>query len=145
MEENILNPEPDFKLNKDRAVYLGAFLGGPLAAGYLIAENFKNLGQFDKVKNTWLIAIAVTILLIAAVLLVPGVKKLPSYIIPIIYALIAQALVRKYQMEDINAHIEKGGQLFSVWRGVLVGLIGAVVLLAIIVILFLITNPSLQL
>lgn len=51
MEENVLQPIPTFKLYKDKAIYLGTFIGGPLVAGYLIAENFKQLGQLGKVKT----------------------------------------------------------------------------------------------
>jgi hypothetical protein len=35
MEETIISPIPDQKLYKDRAVYVGTFLGGPLVAGYI--------------------------------------------------------------------------------------------------------------
>jgi hypothetical protein len=63
-EENILSVPPEFKIYKDRAIFVGTFLGGPLVAGYLSAENYKNLGQQNKVKTAWLIAIIFTIVLI---------------------------------------------------------------------------------
>ncbi|MCC6289465.1 MAG: hypothetical protein IT249_16420 [Chitinophagaceae bacterium] len=142
MEEDLLPVQPAFKLYKDRAIYVGTFLGGPLVAGYLAAENFRNLGQQDKIKKAWTIAIIATVVILGSILLVPGIEKVPNFIIPLIYTLIAQFLVQKYQGAAIKAHIENGGQTYSVWRAVWVGLIGAIVLIAVIAIIVLLTNKG---
>jgi len=42
MEQKINIQTPTEKIYKDRAIGVGTFLGGPLAAGYLIAENLKS-------------------------------------------------------------------------------------------------------
>lgn len=39
--EQTLETNETVKIYKDRAIWAGTFLGGPLVAGYLIAENFK--------------------------------------------------------------------------------------------------------
>ena len=132
MEENLLPVQPTFKLYKDRAIYVGTFLGGPLVAGYLAAENFKQLGQMDKVKTTWIIAICATILIFGGLFLIPNIEKVPNYIIPLIYTGIAHFLVQKFQGVAIKAHIANGGQIFSTWRAVWIGLVGLFVLIAII-------------
>jgi hypothetical protein len=142
MEENLLMIPPDFKLYRDRAVFVGTFLGGPLVAGYLSAENFKKLGQPDKVKATWAIAIIATIVIFGGVFLVPDIEKIPRYIIPIIYGGIAQYLVQKFQGAAIKSHIEKGGQAYSVWRAVWIGAIGAIILVGIIFAIILLTNKE---
>ncbi|MEO7046676.1 MAG: hypothetical protein ABI091_15330 [Ferruginibacter sp.] len=141
-EENLLTAIPDFKLYKDRSIYIATFLGGPLAAGYLMSENFKKISEADKAKRAWLIAIAATFGLVAALIFIPGIKKIPQYIIPIISALIAQSLVKKYQSDAINDHIDKGGRVYTIWRAVLVALIAVVALVGITVILLIITDPS---
>ncbi len=41
------------RVYKTNMIYLGSWLGGPLVAGYLIAENFKAFGEFSKAKKTW--------------------------------------------------------------------------------------------
>jgi peptidoglycan/LPS O-acetylase OafA/YrhL len=143
MEENVLSLPPDFKIYKERAIYVGTFLGGPLVAGYLAAENFKKLAQPDKARSAWLIAIASTIALVAIVFLIPNIEKIPSYIIPIIYAGLAQYLVQKNQGAAIKLHVEKGGPVFSVWRAAWLGLIGAAVLFGIIFGILLLTNSEL--
>jgi len=131
---------PNFKLYNDWAIYVGTFLGGPLVAGYLAAENFKELGEPDKVRNTWIVAIGATILIFGSIFLIPNIEKIPNYIIPITYTLIAQFLVRRFQGAAIKNHIQNGGQVYSTWRSVWIGLVGLVVLLAAIFIILLFTN-----
>ena len=142
MEENLLSIPPNFKLYKDRAIYVGTFLGGPLVEGYLAAENFKQLGQQDKVKTAWTIAIIATVVIFGGIFLVPDIKKVPRYIIPLIYTAIAQFLIQKYQGVAIKTHIENGGKTYSVWRAVWIGLVGLVILMAIIFAIVLLTNKD---
>jgi len=146
MEENLLSIQPDYKLYKDNAVYIGTFIGGPLVAGYLAAENFKKLGESDKARNAWIISIIATIIIFALILLIfliPGTVKIPNYIIPLIYTGIAQYLVKHYQGPAIKEHIEKGGLTYKAWRAVWIGLIGLVVLCAIIIVAVLLTDKEL--
>ena len=140
MEENTLQTnQPQFRLFNDRAIYVGTFLGGPLVAGYLIAENFKRLeAPAEKIKKTWLISAFVTFLLLCIVFLVPGIDKIPRIVLPLAYSVTTQYLVKHYQGNDIKAHIESEGQLYSVWRATWIGLIGAVVFI-VLLFLFVIT------
>ncbi|MBS1747068.1 MAG: hypothetical protein JST21_12930 [Bacteroidetes bacterium] len=103
-----------------------------MVAGYLTAENFKQLGQSEKVRITWIIAILSTIIIFGGIFLVPNIDKVPNYIIPLIYTAIAQYLVQKYQGADIKTHIDSGGQTYSTWRVIWIGLVGLVILLIII-------------
>jgi hypothetical protein len=135
MEENILSPFPDFKLYNDRSIYIGTFLGGPLVAGYFLAENFKRLGQPALARKSWLIAIGATILILAAVVLIPGIGKVPPYIIPLAYTGLAMYFIKKSQGEAIKSHLARGGRLYSAWFGVLGGLIGTAVIIACVVLL----------
>jgi|SRR6185437_7013775 hypothetical protein len=148
MEEDVIILPPNYKLYNDRSIYIGTFLGGPLVAGYLAAENFKQLGQRSAVKTAWIVAIIATILICSMVFLMPGIQNVPRILIPLIYTGIAQFVIYKYQGDSIKRHIAEGGKIYSPWRAVLIGIIGAVVLVAIIAIpvfLFLqgeITSPS---
>ena len=140
MEENILPSFPDYKLYNDRSIYVGTFLGGPLVAGYLAAENYKKLGQPDKVKNAWIIALIATLAILGAIFFIPGLEKIPNYLIPLIYTAIAQFLVQKSQGNAIKAHIAQGGQIYSAWRAALIGLIGVLILVALVCVLVLLTD-----
>jgi hypothetical protein len=57
MPEDWLTAPPEFKLYKENAIVGATFLGGPLVAGYLAAENFKQLEQPAKARTAWIIAI----------------------------------------------------------------------------------------
>ena len=142
MEENLLPVIPTFKLYKENAIYVGTFLGGPLVAGYLMAENFKQLGQQEKVKTTWIIGIAASIVIFGGAFLIPNIEKVPNYVIPLIYLGITQFFVKKYQSAAIKTHIETGGSMYSIWRAVLVGFIGLIIIAAIIIGIILLTTPE---
>jgi hypothetical protein len=124
MEQTLDIERPTRKIYKDRAIWVGTFLGGPLAAGYLIAENFKAFNDTDKAKKTWIYAIIATVVVFGGVFLIPENVKIPNQIIPLIYTAIAYYLVQHYQGQNISAHLNSGGQLFGWWRTIAVGLIG---------------------
>ena len=136
MEENILEEAPQFKLYKDFAVRVGTFFGGPLVAGYLIAENFKNLGEKNKIKMTWIITIIATILIFVIAYFVSTSTSFPSYILPLVYTGIASALVQQMQGPRIKSHEADGGQFYSAWRALLVGAIGLAITIGALFLLF---------
>lgn len=124
MEETLDIQTPTNKIYKDRAIWVGTFLGGPLAAGYLIAENFKAFDDSEKAKKTWIYAIIATIVVFGGVFLIPDNVKIPNQIIPLIYTSLAYYLVQHFQGQNISKHINAGGHLHSWWRTISVGIIG---------------------
>lgn len=143
MEQKLDNQTPTHKIYKDRAVWLGAFLGGPLAAGYIIAENFKAFNQPDKAKKTWIYTIIATIIIFGGIFSMPDSVRIPNQIIPLIYTGIAYYLVQHFQGANITAHINAGGQFHSWWRTLSVGLVGlAIILIAVFSIVFLTDNAA---
>lgn len=142
MEEDLLPAQIHFKLYKDRAVYIGTFVGGPLAAGYFIAQNFKQLGQGDKVIKTWIISIIVGIVVVGSPFMFPIIEKVPKYLIPLIYTGIASLVVQNFQGPQIKMHIKMGGELYSNWRAVLVGIICLIITSAIVLSIIFLANPS---
>jgi hypothetical protein len=126
MEDTIDSPPSSRILYKDRAIWGGTFLGGPLAAGYFIAENFKALDDPDKARKTWVITIAATVAIFALVFLIPGTEKLPGPVIPLVYTGLAFYLVQHFQGEKIKAHVAAGGKVHSGGRVLGVGLAGLV-------------------
>lgn len=140
MEDHLLPDVPWFRIYQLRSVFIGTFIGGPLIAGYLVAENFKQLGEPGKMKNTWIIAISATVLLFAVIFLFPGSDKIPAPVIPVAYSGIAQLLAEKYQGKEVRRHMEAGGRFYSSWRAVWIGLTGFLLMLAIILIILLVVN-----
>jgi len=138
MEETINNQTPATKIYKDNAIYVGTFIGGPLFAGYLIAENFKAFDEYGRAKKTWFFSIIFTILIFGGVFLIPDDVKIPNQIIPIIYTGITGYLVKHFQGKNIETHINSGGELFSWRRTIGVGIVGlALIILALCAIVIL--------
>jgi hypothetical protein len=142
IEENILVAPPDYKLYDDRAVFVGTIIGGPLAAGYLIAENYKSLEERGKVLKTWLFAILATIVIFGVAFLIPTSSSTPGYILPLIYSWFASYLAKWLQGDQIKLHRRNMGELYSRWRAALVGLIGLVITIVIIVLVLYIVGLS---
>ncbi|MBW7870711.1 MAG: hypothetical protein H3C39_06580 [Flavobacteriia bacterium] len=115
------------KIYKDKAIWVGTFLGGPLVAGYYIAENFKAFNDSKKAKKTWFFAILSTIAIFGIVFLLPENIKIPNATIPIIYTVIAYSLTQHFQGKKITTHLDLGGEFFGWWRTIAVALIGAVI------------------
>ncbi len=124
MEQTLDIQTPTEKIYKDKAIWVGTLLGGPLAAGYLISENFKAFSDKDKAKKTWIYAIIATVVVFGGVFLIPENVKIPNQIIPLIYSAIAYYLVQHFQGQNISAHLNSGGLHFGWWRTIVVGLIG---------------------
>ena len=132
MDQFLENETTTQKIYKERAIWVGTFLGGPLVAGYLIAENFKVFDQQDKVRTTWIYAIIATVIVFSGVFLIPDTVKIPNQIIPLIYTLIAYQFVQIYQKTNIRTHINAGGQVYGWWRTIGVGLIGLLITVIIV-------------
>ena len=144
MEKNLLKSSTSFRLYKDRSIYVGTLLGGPLVAAYLIAENFKSLGQRNKLKTTWSIGVVATVIIFWIAYNIPDNIKIPNFLIPLMYSGISQYLVKRFQGEEIKAHLDSGGQFYAVWRAALVGLVGLIILLAIVFAMTYFLTPDAQ-
>lgn len=132
MEHVIEVQKPAYKIYKDKAIGVGALLGGPLVAGYLIAENFKAFKDPDKAKKAWIYATIACILIFGGIFLIPENIKIPNQVIPITYTLIAYYLVQHFQGQNIITHLNSGGEFFSWWRTIAIGLIGLVITLTVV-------------
>ncbi len=115
------------KIYKENFIWAGTFLGGPLAAGYFIAENYKAFGQPENARKTWIYAIVVSIIIFGSVIMIPESVKIPNQVIPLIYTLITMYLVKHFQGNDISAHLALGGQAFGWGRAIIISLISAAV------------------
>lgn len=133
---------PKEKVYKNKMIWTGTFLGGPLVTGYMMAENFKAFNEPEKAKKTWIYTIIVTSVILGIIFLLPDA---PSRIFPIAYSAIAYILVQFFQEKNIENHISLGGKLFNWWRTIAVSVIGIVVLMVPIIIGFLVFGEEVQL
>ncbi|MDR2890313.1 MAG: hypothetical protein LBV18_01710 [Alistipes sp.] len=128
-------PMPDsvsiLSVYKNNQFWLASMLGGPLAAGYMAAANFKAFDEPQRAKTAWIYAVAATVIVFGVIFLLPDavMDKIPNYIIPAIYTGVAYLLVDRFQGKKIDAHRVAGGRVFSWGRVFAIGLIGAAVTL----------------
>ncbi|MBL3658369.1 hypothetical protein [Fulvivirga sediminis] len=115
---------PNGKIYKDSGITLGTFLGGPLVAGYLMAENFKKLGKEHLVSQTWIFTIIFSAGLIAILLLIPDDINVPNMIFPIMEVLLVRYLFNLHQKEDAETYVESGGEYYGWGRVVIISIIG---------------------
>ena len=130
MQDSLFSSTVTRKLYNERAVMVGTLLGGPLVAGYFLAENYKALDQGEKVNRTWLFTVIGFLLILTIAYITP--HRVPSYIFPIVYSGIAQFLAQRFQGDHIKAHTVSGGGMYSIWRSVWIGVISAIIFLVII-------------
>ena len=128
MEENIFPEKPTSKLYTENAIRIATFLGGPLVTGYLLADNYRQLGETQKIPTTWMGAILATGAIFVIGLYLPA--NTPPYLLPIAYTIAAYYVAQNLQGVKIRAHIAAGGEIWSIWRAVVAGLVGLVIIIA---------------
>lgn len=126
-ETSLDNQIPAGTIYKDRAMWVGTFLGGPLVTGYLVAKNYKVFGENDKARKTWIVAVIATILIFGIAIYAPYVERMPNTLFVLIYTGIAYLLVRIYQGDKIDAHIRVGGKTHSWYRVIGVSILGLLI------------------
>jgi hypothetical protein len=115
------------KVFKEKSIPTASMIGGPIAAGYILAENFKALGQSHKVVPTWILSILTTIAIFVLVFTIPEDVNIPNMLIPLTYTGIAYIIFRSTQTEKVNKHLEDGGKAHSWGRVIAVSLIGLLI------------------
>jgi hypothetical protein len=127
IQESLAEKKP--KIYTKKAIEIGTALFGPFVAGYLLSSNFKVFGEPEKAKNSLLLGLAFTLLLGFAIFYIPKsiINKIPNELIPLINGGIAYLIVKKYQLNQIDKHLDSGGEKAEWWKTVLVGVIGVIV------------------
>ena len=115
------------KYLKIKLVSIGAFLGGPLAAGYFFAKNFKAINEPEKVKTTWVITILSTIAIFSLAFIIPDNSNFPNQLIPAIYTGLAYFLFKSHQEEKVLQKIESGATYHSWGRVIGISVLGLLI------------------
>lgn len=125
------NLTKDIKLYSARAIGGATFLGGPLAAGYMIGKNFTAIGKPEQARNSLLIGIVSTLLLFTGLYLTPEniIDKIPGHLIPLAYTGIIWGMVEWKQGAILKSHKDNGNSFFSGWKAAGVGIISLLLIL----------------
>lgn len=114
------NTTKELKLYSTKAIWIATYLGSPLIAGYLMRVNYLALQEEQKAKNTLWWSILATVLLIIGLLMIPehSIDRIPSFLIPMLYAGIVYFIVEKKQGALLIRHKELGNEFYSIWKAV---------------------------
>ncbi|MFT5645507.1 MAG: hypothetical protein ACI976_000177 [Aureispira sp.] len=120
------------KIYSQKGITLGAFLGGPVTAGYLLIENYKSVENRAVVNKAWGVTIFSTIIYYVLAYFLKEVMDMST--VPLFVGCVvgSSQIFKQLQAEDVEAYIQKGGEIHSNWR---VAGIGLLFLLATIVVL----------
>lgn len=110
---------------------LAAFLGGPLAATYVLRKNFLALGNMDGARATLTWGLILSALIILIIPFIPD--WLPNSASSVIYLVVTSLVVQKYQLAK-NQIIGSGRYTFqSNWLVLLVIVLAIMLLMAVAV------------
>lgn len=114
-------------------IYVGTFLGGPVAAIWYLARNFSAFGQDEAVRSTWLYGALFTLVFVEVLLFLPD--DIPSVAYSAFYTGIAAFLLEKYQAKNLKAAAEDAQALKeSNWKVAGIAVVGIIAVLAQVVV-----------
>ncbi len=105
------------KLFSKKAIAIATFIGGPIAAGYLMKQNYEAFSQADKGKQAFIISIFFTALLLVGYMAIPKemLDQIPNMLVPTFYTIVVFMIVDKKQGAKLDKHKESGGVFHGVW------------------------------
>lgn len=131
--DTLSSKQSNRKVYKDKAIYAGTFLGGPLIAGYMLSENFKVFDEKEKVAYTWIITSIWTLIIFTIAYFLPDDKTSSKILLPLSNAIIAYSITQRTQGKNIAAYLQKGSQVYGWGRSLIVSLIGAIITIILII------------
>ena len=128
------NKTKGLKFFSKRAIGIATFLGGPLAAGYLVRENYLALNKSDEAQKAFLYGLLATVAVFGFIFIMPEsiMEKVPNQIIPLIYTAIIYYVVEQTQGETLKLHKELGNEFYSGWKAARVGFVSLLLLVSLI-------------
>ncbi|GAA5068638.1 hypothetical protein [Lysobacter panacisoli] len=106
-------PAPGARLYKVSGIGLATFFGSVLAGGWLMARNYRALGEHDKARRALGYSVVAAVVVVLLALLLPDEVPNMAFIVPQLIAL--TQLARRYQGDRI-AEYEAADQAYSNWR-----------------------------
>ena len=137
-------PQPDVALYTIPSIALASFLGGPLAAGWLVSVNYRRLNDHRAARSAVINGIIATVALVAMMLALPPhwASRVPGITIPAIYTALIWVLAERFQGRPLAAHFARGGRRHSAWRAVGISLIAALPMAIVLLGIALVVPPA---
>jgi hypothetical protein len=128
--ENSDRPIPKEKIFSRLAILVSTFLAGPMAGGYMLAENFKAFGERRRAAWSLIISILGTVLLMTVANLIPFVDKIPPVAFSAAALVTFHQMINYYLAERMEAHFQAGGEKAGIGKVVLVSMIAGILTVA---------------
>ena len=127
---------PDTMLYSVGQITLATFLGAPLAGGWLIARNYKALGQPEKAGMNLFWSIVGTLVLIGLAFVLPD--NFPNIGISVVSVIAVKSWADAQFGKLLGRHRAANGKVHSWWRAVGIGVLClAIMITAIMIVVFL--------
>jgi len=122
-------------------INLATFIGGPLAGGFLLSQNFEAFNKPEFVGKSMIIAVIITVVVLAILMLFPETLSggLPNFL-PLVFVGISQFIINKYQSDDFDTFLENDGQFYSSWRAVGFALLFVLITLILALVMFILAD-----
>jgi len=127
-----------------RAIAIGTFFGGPLAAGLLMRRNSINLGNAGQGFNALMISILITFVAVSLAMIIPDnvSDNTIGSLLSAVYTLIIYFIANRMHGEQLKKHADEEGLFYSRWRAFGIGMASGVVTLAFIIVMAFILDDS---
>ena len=135
-------PIPKEKIFSRLAILVSTFLAGPMAGGYMLAENFKAFGERSRATWSLVISILGTVLLMTVANLIPFVDKVPPVAFSAAAFVIIHQMIGYYLAEKMEAHFQAGGEKAGIGRIILVCVTAVILTIGLAVVGFFYFTPS---
>jgi hypothetical protein len=142
MDEPETPDRPVPKIFSRLAILVSTFLAGPMAGGYMMAENFKAFGERRRAMWSLIISILGTVLLTTVVNLIPFVDKVPPVAFSAAAFVVIHQMINYYLAERMEAHFQAGGEKAGIGKIILVCVIAGILTVGLAVVGYFYFTPS---
>lgn len=144
IHQSLQPAEPPKSLYSLRAIAIGTFFGGPLAAGLLMRRNSINLGNASQGFNALMIGILITFVAVSLAMIIPDNIDNGAIggLLAAAYALIVYSIAYRMHGKALKDHAIENGPFYSRWRAFGIGLASGVATLAFILLLALMLDNT---
>jgi hypothetical protein len=120
-------------------VWFASYIGGPLAATYVVYYNFQKLHKENEARNSLIIGILATVFIFGSIYFIPDdiFAKVPNSVIPLSYTLIAAYIVQHFQGKELKAHFKNEGIKVSAWKTFWVSILGLLITFGVVLLMLL--------
>lgn len=130
-----IDQKEKLKVTTPAEIYVATLIGGPIAAGYLISENFKTIGSKTESKITIFAFTVLSVIFFLFAAFNPELFQRFIFILTIVNCTIAYAFVYMFQKIDIQAYLSSGGLPHKWTRTLVVSLISLFITFALLILL----------